>query len=568
MSTHTQDTVADRAAEQLRALGIEVVFGVVGDSISPLLHAMKKGGGPRFIPFRTEGAAALAASAYARVTGQTGVCLADAGPGAAYLINGAYDAFYDSVPLLIITGQSPTCHLDTNYHQTADQGVMFAGCTRLSVTCTDPGSSLKLLRRAVIMANAEGTATHVSLPRDLQIAACEEQVKFLPRGGSPLHVVPPLPDRNTLEEMTRRLAEAERPVIMYGRSARAFAPQLWALAEGLPAPLIPSLPAVGVFPDEKPLVMGPLGDAGTAPARQVMQGADTILTVATSWWPEQYVSKEATVLQIDCRPSRLGVDIPTDWCLLADAGFALREMSKLLPPRDPARADWCQYAVDMHQRWRREPETLDGDRGREALHPARVMKILGETVPDDALITIDVGDCALWFGAHFPARHQEVVVSGMWRAMGSALPAALAARIAQPDRTIVAIAGDAAIAQSIMELTVSTQEDLPIVVVVLDNQRMAIEEHEQIRMGLEPTAVHRRFEMPVSAVAQALGIRGIRVTDPTDLRAALRDAFGRNQTTVLEVPVQADTPPEVRHRIAQPGGVHQRRQLSAPVYRS
>ncbi len=236
--------------------------------------------------------------------------------------------------------------------------------------------------------------------------------------------------------------------------------------------------------------------------------------------------------------------------LLADAGDALSAMLEILPAAQQARDDWCQYAIDTYNGWRTE-QSEKAESPSEGVHPARVMESAGEVVSDDALISLDVGDSALWFGAHFPAKSQEVLVSGMWRTLGFALPAALSGQIAYPDRPVLAVTGDAGFLGSASELTSAVKHQLPVVVLVLDNRKMAIEEHEQMKMGIEPTEVRMPKNLPLAGVAQSLGADAFSVQMAQEMRSALQQAFNNRRPAVIEVPVQAPAPPEVRRQIDQ-----------------
>ncbi len=272
MNQNNDETVAEKTAEQLHAWGVRYVFGTIGDSIGPLVSAMKSGDGPYFVSLQSAKTTGLCASAYAKITGELGVCFADAGPAAAYLINGAYDAYYDSVPLLALSGQSPQHLRGTSYQQTTEPNLTFAGCTSFSATGSDPVGSLHLLRKAMRTAHANNTSAHLALPRDVQMYSCPEPVRQPPYGAELQRHKKPQMDPQLVHQMAEEMAASDRPVIVFGQSARNFAPQLWRFASALPAPMVCTLPAVGVFPSDEPLLMGVVGDAGTPPPPDPFRG--------------------------------------------------------------------------------------------------------------------------------------------------------------------------------------------------------------------------------------------------------------------------------------------------------
>ena len=543
-------TVAERIVEQLEAWRVQVIFGIIGDSIAPLVEAVSKSRSIRYIGVRNEEAAALAASAYAKITGNLAVCLADAGPGAVRLLNGVYDARYDSVPLLALTGQSPQEMLFTSYYQTTDQNRLFAAAADFSATVTDPKQALKLVRQAIHRAYAQQTAVHIALPKDVLQKPLAEQPKALPQGTEPPYRLQPIPNAQVLDRMASELNRAQRPLILFGRSAWSYKHELHQLAELLGAPMIHTLPAAGVLAHDDEHSIGILGDAGNPVSRKALAEADVILVIGSSWWPQGYNETQAILLQIELSPARSFTgELSPDLLLFADAKQAVESLlPRIDARRKKAHESWLRRLNDEYREWRngrRDNETSEPDR----LHPRQVMAALSAAIPADALITLDVGEHTLWFGAAFEARGQDILVSGMWRSMGFALPAALAGRAASAERPIYAIVGDGGFVMSMAEILTALQHQLPVAVIVMNNHALAQEIQAQKAMGLQPVAAD--LQNPSFAeLARSMGAEGMTIQEPDQLVKLLPKLGTPGKITIVDIPVSISAAPEMARKIA------------------
>lgn len=540
-------------AAQLEAWGITAAFGVVGDTIAPLVKAISDTKHIRCLTFRHEEAAAFAASAYAKLTGKIAVCFADAGPGAVRLLNGAYDAFQDSVPLLALTGQSPQRHLFTAYHQTGDMAALFSHATTYSATIASPEHALIALQEALQTAYASRTAVHLSVPVDLQQQPLQSNVIPPVPGAMPPLRNRPYMDEQAVADIAKQLQAAQQPLILFGQSAWEYAEQLRNLAEALNAPMIHTLPATGVIPHDHPLLLGVLGDAGNPVTRTAMDEADTVLVLGSSWWPPGYTPGNATILQIDRSPERIGLGgLKPSMAAIADLRDALPALLEHLSDHTPQQqaSAWRRQMEQAKQDWLSnrnvEHKPHDGTR----MHPHDIMMTLSESLPEDMLITLDVGAHTLWFGASFQAKSQQVLVSGMWRSMGYAIPAALAGRVVSPQRPIAAIVGDGGFAMSMAEVITSMQYNLPVLVIVLNNDCLAQEQHAQEKMGIEPVGVEL-INPDFAELARSMGARGVTVRSGEELAGAVREGLQRDTTTVIDVRTLTIAPPEMARQIRQ-----------------
>lgn len=530
--------MADYVVASLQAWGIRQCFGVPGDTLVPFLDAVRLSGDMHFRVVRHEGAGAMAASAFAKLTGIPAMCCADAGPGSVQMLNGVYDAYMDRVPLVVVTGELPSDKMGTHWPQDADLQALYAGATVFNHTVRDPIQVPEILYRALHMARERRRPVRIGVPKNFWT---------LPVGEAPIRTPPEIPaaktchDPSALRDLAAELTAAARPVILIGQGVRGAAAGVIELAERLQAPLIHTMPAIGIVPDDHPLQMGVLGDFGTQAAADIVAQADVMLVLGSTWWQPKYVPEHVRILQVEYLPEHLGVVFPAARGVVAAAEGICRTLSELIEPRQ--RPDW-EHAVGLARAdWDHEVAAQPpGQAG--AIHPMAVVTALSRVCAPDAVVTLDVGSNTFWFSRYFRAKHQHVLLSGHWRSMGFGLPAAIGAKIADPGRQVIALTGDGGLAMVVADLTTAVREGLAICIVLLSDGRYAEEEAEQERMGYPPFAT--RFDNPDWVqVAKAMGAKGYRVERPDELDHVLQTAlhglaFG--ETALVDVPVAAVNP--------------------------
>lgn len=520
--------VGEAFVRQLGEWGVDTVFGVSGSSLIPILEAFRRQERVRYVTVRNEESAAFMASAHAKLTGRLGVCVAHAGPGAAHLVNGLYDAHKDRYPVLAITGQVPTEKVGTTYKQAADEDTMFTGCTGFSRQVAAPDEALIILTSAMRYAIVAGDSAHVAVPQDLLAAefAGSEPVP----APTYLEARPAL-DGGAVDEIARVLQRARRPVILMGMGARRAADAALALAERLGAAVMTSLLAKGALPEQHPLVVGPVGEAGTEAALAAAKAADVILVLGSTWWPATFMPTSAQVVQVDTRPTAIGAGTPVTIGLVARVEDVLPELLRRVDSRPGKGAD-VKRRRDVAP-----PEAFPA-------HPALILSLVRTHLPDDAIIAVDTGLVTLWYGRSFPARKERTLISGRWRTMGYGLPAALAAKAACPDRTVVALVGDGGFAMTGLELLTAIQHDLRVTVLIFNNGLLGEEAAKQEKAGL------RVFGMDLkhgdwASLAKACGAVGLRPQDVRELDGYLDNALRAPRTTVLDIPTRYVAPPSL-----------------------
>jgi pyruvate dehydrogenase (quinone) len=550
-----QRLVADLVVERLRVWGVPRVYGYSGDGINPVMGALRRANGdPAFVQARHEEAAAFMAVAHAKYTGGVGVVMSTQGPGAVHLLNGLYDAKLDGQPVVAIMGQQPQSVLGSAYQQEVDLlGLVKDVSAEFAQTVTDPAQAQMVLDRAFRTALATRSPTVVILPHDVQQEPVPEK---LPHAHGVVVTAPEyrrprvVPYAEDLEEAIDVLAAGRKVAMLVGQGARHAQEQVVAVAERLGAGIATSLLGKPYVDESLPFATGVMGHLGTTASAYLMEHCDTLLIVGSNDpWTEYYPPPgRARAVQIDLDGRHLGNRYPIEVGLVGDSAETLDALLELLP-------------VQQDRSWRREVEeqvrawhTLAEDRARlpaRPLNPELVVRSLSPRLPVDAMVSVDVGSVTYWYARHLRLpRGVPAHLSSTLASMGCAVPYGLAAKLAEPYRPLVALAGDGAMQMSgIAELiTVSHRwkrwADPRFVVCVLHNRDLAEVSWEQRETEGDPRYPESQAlpEFPYARYGEMLGLSGIRVDDPADVGAAWDAALAADRPVVLEAVVDADVP--------------------------
>jgi pyruvate dehydrogenase (quinone)/pyruvate oxidase len=524
-------TVAGFLIRQLAAWGVERIYGVIGDANLYVLDELARQNRIRYIACRHECAAALMASAEAKLTGRVGVCLATSGPGVANLLNGLADAAADGAPVLAITGQVETTKIGTHAKQYVDQQRLVEPLAVWTEQAVHPDALPELLHRALAAAAAGGAVAHLSIPKDLYA----KQLRAAPAPYPAYWHRPPLASDRDIDALADRLQRAKKPAFLLGRGALGLKRELRELAEACSAAVVTTLPARAAFPNDHPLYAGGLGQAGSEAATVLLRESDLIVVFGATWWPDEFTPDSAPVVQIDRVPAQIGAGYPVLDGIAGDLRNVVPRLADALRrAAAPDRSLWDRRVRTVCRSW---GERIAEEAGKEGtpIPPQRVVKTISDLVADDAVIALDTGDHTLWFNRVFQAKRHDILVSGRWRTIGFGLPAAIAAKLAQPERQAVAVVGDGGAVQTIMELTTAAEQQLPVVVVVMNNGCYALEKHRMEAEGLNTLGSAVR-PPDFAALAQACGANGIAADTPKRLEAALRQAlYERTRPTLIDV---------------------------------
>jgi pyruvate oxidase len=518
-------TVSDSIVETLVAWGITHVFGMVGHSNLGLADALRRAearGDITYVGIRHEGAAAFAASAYAKLSGRPAACIAIAGPGSTNLLTGLYDAKVDRAPVVALSGQVPSKVLGRGAFQDLDLGAAFADVSQFNRTIQAGSDHSELTALAVKHALDDRTVTHLIVPDEVQVLAASGAVNG-PSGRLADRRVAPSTD--SLASAVAAIGEARRPVVIVGHGARAAIAEVIELAEYLDAPVMTTFKAKGLVPDSHPVGAGVLGRSGTPVASWLMNESDLLVVVGASFSNHTGIAPYKKIVQIDDEHAAIGRFHGVDIGVLADAGVAVRALIDQLQSFG-AHGSVSQRSdiSDRWSLWRAEKQRRVADRSTAGVGSAAVFAALTKHCPSDAVICVDVGNNTYSFGRYFETSGQDVLMSGYLGSIGFGYPAALGAWAAAPHRPIVAVTGDGGFGQYLAEVTTAVKYGIPVKHVLLDNGVLGKISKEQraAEYDVWQTSLHNP---DFAAYATLCGAVGIRVDQAEALDEAFSELF-------------------------------------------
>lgn len=535
-------TAADLLIDLLIGQGVEVIFGLPGDGINGIMEALRKRQDRiRFIQVRHEEAAALAATGYAKFTGQLGVCLATTGPGAIHLLNGLYDAKMDQMPVLAITGLPYHDLIGTRYQQDVATDRLFADVAFYSERIMGAQHVESVVNQALRVAASRRGVAHVAFPNDFQEQTLEEdKVSQMNQPGHssaqwrPARVVPPPAD---LERAAAVLNAGKKVGIVIGSGARGAAEEITMIADLLGAPVAKALLGKDVLPDDSPYTTGTIGVLGTAATAEVMNEVDTLLLVGTSFPYISYLPKPDRVrgVQIDNNPESISLRFPAEVGLVGDARTTLRLLVPLLQRKDD------RTLLDAAQKRMAEWWGVMETRGTSTDFPLRPQVVaweLGRQLADDAIICGDCGQNTFYAARQIKIRaRQRYSCSGLLATMGSALPYAIAAQIAYPERQVIAFVGDGGLTMVLGELATCVKYQLPIKIIVLKNNALGMIRWEQMMFLGNPEYGIELQNVDFAKVAEGFGLESFRVEKAEDVTDVIAQALRSRGPIMIEATV-------------------------------
>ncbi|MFC4808159.1 thiamine pyrophosphate-binding protein [Paenibacillus sp. GCM10023250] len=518
-------SVAKAMLEQLRLWGVRRVYGVTGDAIFGLMDALADQDQIAFIAVKHESAAALMASAEAKLTGGLGVCVAQTGPGLANLIVGLGDAYLDNAPVLAITGQSPLAKIGTPAKQFIDQQVLMQAVAGYSRLVADPDAAMAGLTEAMHRARANLTVSHLSVPADLFGLSTAVPAKQPP--------APPVaqPDTEALDQAAGMMRAARRPMMLAGCGLRHERDSLLKLAEAWGCGLALAYGATGIVPDDHPLLLNGLGEGGNPHLDELFRQADAVLVLESDWWPEGSVPQGARVIRTASHPALLGLSRPAETAIVGDGSMVLKQLIERMNGH-PANPSWPEAIRRCKRAWQARREREAGSR-ESPLHPAGIVQAVGRALDEDAVIALDEGDSTLWFLRCFRARKQRVLLSNRFRTMGFGLPAAIAAKLCRPEQQVVCLTGDGGLGMVMAELLTAARYELAIGVIAFRNDSLQMERDKTAGQGLRPKGTELTNPDFVR-VAEACGWAARRVASLRQLEEALEHYLGGSRPFLLE----------------------------------
>jgi pyruvate dehydrogenase (quinone) len=538
-------TAADQFVEILQAAGVRRIYGVVGDSLNPVVDAVRRHDDIDWVHMRHEEAGAFAAGAEAQLTGRLVACAGSCGPGNLHLINGLYDAHRSMAPVLALAAQIPSTEIGTGYFQETHPTLSFQECSHYCELVTRPEQLPRVTQIAVQQAIGRGGVGVVALPGDVaddaaSDAQLEHTYRLDQRPGA-------RPSDEVLDELVGLVNAARRVTLFCGRGVAGAHDEVLALAERLKAPVGHALRGKEWIQYDNPYDVGMSGLLGYGACYEAMHSCDLLVLLGTDFPYVQFMPTKPTIVQVDIRRERLGSRSRLDLGVWGDAGETVRA----LLPRVAEKPDrvFLEQMLGRHRelvgRMRAYAEEV---RGHRPIHPEHVAAALDELAADDAIFTVDTGMPTVWAARFINATaRRRILGSFVHGSMANALPQAIGAQLPDRGRQVIAMCGDGGFAMLMGDFLTLLQYDLPVKVVIFDNGSLGMVALEMLVAGYPPYQTALK-NPDFAAMARAAGVTGIRIEDPGDVRDGLRQALAADGPVLVDVltdPNALSMPPKI-----------------------
>jgi pyruvate oxidase len=516
-------SVADFILAQLTEWGVERIYGVLGDAIFPFMDAMARQKKIEFIAATNEASAAFMASYEARLTGKLSVCIAPAGPGAVSLLNGLADACLDGSPVLAITGQVATKKIGTKTKQYFDQQLLYRNFSKFTSLLTEPASTAEILALAAREAYLDYSAAHITVPKD--VFAKPVSLDTLPINI--IEISKPPVFSGSSEDIVEAVRDTKKPLIVLGRGAEEALYQILELAHKIGSGLIVAREAKSIIRGSFKRNLGGMGETYQPP---IVKEADCLIMIGNVSCEKQLFPDSTKIIHLAARPENISVNAHV--AASGDLGLLIEVIMH----------DLEDYAVNKEWVGKVKEEALHvkqvAARAREnndrPVHPLKLMSALNQVVPPKSVITLDVGEFANWFDMGYLVENQDILLSSMWQSIGCGLPAAIGAKLASKDRTVIAIVGDGGMIASMSNLLTCVRYNLAITIIVIKNQVYGSEKNKMTAEGLNPFG-HELTTPDFVQLAKSCGAEGFRIEDPAEIEDAIKKAVESGKPVLLEV---------------------------------
>ncbi|THJ67005.1 pyruvate dehydrogenase [Arthrobacter echini] len=540
--------LATQLIEQLQSAGVRRIYGIVGDSLNPIVDAVRRTGGSRkggidWVHVRHEEAAAFAASAEAQLTGQLAVCAGSCGPGNLHLINGLYDANRSGAPVLAIASHIPSVQIGSGFFQETHPDRIFNECSVYSELISTTDQAPRVMNSAMRQALGRGGVAVVTLPGDIAgLDATAETPLF-----SPVVQGSVTPSHESVQELADAINDAGKVAIFAGYGVRGAHDEVIGLAEKLNAPIGHSLRGKDFIQYRNPYDIGMTGLLGYGAAAEGIADADLLVLLGTDFPYDQFLPSTRTA-QVDSNAAILGRRTDVDVAVHGDVQATISAVMPLIEPKKSTRfLDQMLKKHDTLMNRAVGAYTRKADR-ITPIHPEYAASLLDEAAAEDAIFTTDTGMCNVWAARYInPLGTRRLIGSYRHGSMANALPQAIGAQLAFPKRQVISMSGDGGLSMLMGELITAATYQLPVKIVLFNNATLGMVKLEMLVDGLQDYAV----DVPdtnYAQIAAAIGFHAERVTDPKDIKQAYRKALAHKGPALVELITDANAlsiPPKI-----------------------
>ena len=547
-------TVAEQFVEILGAAGVKRIYGIVGDSLNGVTDAIRRQGKIEWIHVRHEEVAAFAAGAEAHLTGELAVCAGSCGPGNLHLINGLFDCHRSRVPVLAIAAQIPSAEIGSGYFQETHPQTLFQECSHYCEFVSSASQMPRALEVAIREAVGKRGVSVLVMPGDvaLQPAAAAPAAKLL-------GLLPPAPvvtpTKDNLDRLAALLNGDSRVTILCGSGCQGAHDELIALGERLKAPMVHAMRGKEHVEWDNPYDVGMTGLIGFSSGYYAMHDCDVLLMLGTDFPYRQFYPEGhgVRIAQVDIRPENIGRRAPVDLGVVGDVRSTLAALLPLLKEkRDGSRLAQAQ------RHYANARKSLDelaaGTAGKRLIHPQQVAKAISDVAAEDAVFTCDVGLPTVWAARYLAMNGKRRLLGSFWHgSMANAMAQGIGAQAAFPGRQVISLSGDGGFTMLMGDFLTLTQHKLPVKIVVFNNGTLGFVELEQKSTGFLDFGVD--LQNPnFAAMAEAIGIRGIRLEDPAEVKKGIADAFAHDGPVLVDAVVnrtELAMPPSITLEMAK-----------------
>ena len=545
--------VADQIAETLAAVGVKRIYGVVGDSLNGITDSLRRLEQIEWVHMRNEEAGAFAAGAEAHLTDKLAVCAGSCGPGNLHLVNGLFDCHRNRVPVLAIAAHIPSPEIGSGYFQETHPEIMFRECSHYCQLVSTPAQMPRVLEEAIRAAMGQRGVAVIVISGD---TALKEAIDApVPRVGGLLpgpSVV--LPAQRELDRLAALLNASKRVTLLCGSGCAGAHEELVALGDKLKSPMVHALRGKEHVEWDNPYDVGMTGLIGFSSGYYAMKDCDTLLMLGTDFpYRQFYPESGVRIAQIDIRPQNLGRRAPIELGLVGDVGATL---TALLPRLDQKTDSTHLDDARLHYQEARKglDDLAQGRAGKQLIHPQQIARVLSELAADDAVFTCDVGLPTVWAARYLAMNGKRRLIGSFWHgSMANAMPQAIGAQCAYPSRQVISLSGDGGFTMLLGDFLSLVQLGLPTKIVVFNNGALGFIELEQKSTGFLDTGTD--FKNPNFAkMAEAVGVRGIRLERPEDVQPGLAAALAHQGPVLVDAVVsrmELAMPPKVQVEMAK-----------------
>ncbi|MEU3107264.1 pyruvate dehydrogenase [Streptomyces albidoflavus] len=541
-----KQNVAEQFVDILVRAGVKRMYGVVGDSLNPVVDAVRRTPGIDWVHVRHEETAAFAAGAEAQITGQLTACAGSCGPGNLHLINGLYDAHRSMAPVLALASHIPSSEIGLGYFQETHPELLFRECSHYCEMISNPEQMPRLLQTAIQNAVGQGGVSVVTLPGDIaDKPAPEKSIE------SALVTERPSvrPGESEIAKLVEMIDQAEKVTLFCGSGTAGAHDEVMEFAEKLKAPVGHALRGKEWIEYDNPFDVGMSGLLGYGAAYEATHECDLLILLGTDFPYNAFLPDDVKIAQVDVRPEHLGRRSKLDLAIWGDVRETLRCLTPLVRTKSSRRF--------LDRMLKKHAEALEGvvsaytrkvDK-HVPIHPEYVASVLDDLAADDAVFTVDTGMNNVWAARYItPNGKRRVIGSFSHGSMANALPQAIGAQLPERDRQVVAMAGDGGFSMLMGDFLTLVQLNLPVKVVLFNNSSLGMVELEMLVGGL-PAFGTTNQNPDFAAVARACGAYGVRVEKPKQLAGALKDAFKHDGPALVDVvtdPNALSIPPKIK----------------------